>query len=1209
MQPQEQAFEDSPARLMIEWLPRLATATTINGLHTTLSAALKQFRHNQHYHLVWLDLAETQPEIPLDLMLSSSQQEQLEQGIILTITTADKLRWTMLPLLHITLRGWLALPEAQPSDQQLLPLAFQAAASMCTITNNQQLVAELRELTQFNLISQRLNSSLELGPLIEAVNRGIQQMFGPQNLFVTLYDTDSQLFQVAAHFYADGHSTTPNSQWTVAHGLTGVIIRRNEPIITDRYLETCAHYHVTPLFIDDDTPPLFWAGVPLRFGERVLGTLVIYTREPEVRYNADTLRKLEMLAHRAADNFEQARLYERTTRQARQLELLNELGRTITSTLDFEAVPSLIMGRVQELLNVEEGSLLLLDEATNELVFRYSLSPVGQQLLGNRIPSNVGIAGLVLRTGESLIANRAGDHPAFYTGIDMLVGHETRDLLCVPLLGAGGVKGVIEILNHRSGLPFTAADRALLEAVADQAVIAIENANLYTQTDQALTRRISELDQRNKQFQEIVQIGNALKAASNLGAVLPDLAEAVQSATGFNQVTISLVQTTPGHKAIIKRVASAGIDSQIFAAQASITIEPARVEALLKPQYRRGESTYYIDHRRNGDARLWPDPQNGIEVPELRTGMWHPNDSLFAVLRSTSGDLLGLLTVYAPKNGLQPTTDQIQMLEIFATQLAVALENNRLYDRQRQTVEGLTALSALGMAINSTFSDAQAIWQFTVGGMVDWTGALGAGVLLSDPNDPTTLQPIVGLGVEHTPDEAIIQFAHKVLERDKPLLLGNSAQLPSVLRELGGQALVMLPLLATHKTLGVIYLWYPETLPNREAQDLLSLFVGQAAVAVETRRLAEEVSNGRDRLASILASTEEGIILLNSELRVVEVNAAAQTMIGSSEVAELLGEPVDLLLTHWCAQWNKSEEAWSELTLAIYKVSRGRLVEGRGQLELGGLRSQWLEWTTLPVQSAANQSPHPIIIVLRDITTEIEAENLRHDLTYMMIHDLRGPLSSVMTSLDMLAKKMVGDLSEGQDKIVKIALRSSARLLDMVNLLMDISKLEAGQMPITPITVAVDDVIRSVMQNYEPLLNERKVHVALNIAENTPKASVDVQTLERVVQNLLDNAIKFSPASSTITIDVHKAQAGQLPNDHPNGQWILLGVRDAGPGIPAQYRERVFEKFAQVKQTGIKGTGLGLTYCRLAIETHGGRIWVANDDGPGALFLLTIPIA
>lgn len=226
-----------------------------------------------------------------------------------------------------------------------------------------------------------------------------------------------------------------------------------------------------------------------------------------------------------------------------------------------------------------------------------------------------------------------------------------------------------------------------------------------------------------------------------------------------------------------------------------------------------------------------------------------------------------------------------------------------------------------------------------------------------------------------------------------------------------------------------------------------------------------------------------------------------------------------------------------------------------------------------------------------------------------MIHDLRGPLSSVMTSLDMLAKKMVGDLSEGQDKIVKIALRSSARLLDMVNLLMDISKLEAGQMPITPITVAVDDVVRSVMQNYEPLLNERKVHVALNIAENTPKASVDIQTLERVVQNLLDNAIKFSPALSTITISANKVQANQLPSDHPTGQWILLGVRDAGPGIPAQYRERVFEKFAQVKQTGIKGTGLGLTYCRLAVETHGGRIWVANDDGPGALFLLTIPIA
>ena len=85
--------------------------------------------------------------------------------------------------------------------------------------------------------------------------------------------------------------------------------------------------------------------------------------------------------------------------------------------------------------------------------------------------------------------------------------------------------------------------------------------------------------------------------------------------------------------------------------------------------------------------------------------------------------------------------------------------------------------------------------------------------------------------------------------------------------------------------------------------------------------------------------------------------------------------------------------------------------------------------------------------------------------------------------------------------------------------------------------------------------------------------------------------------------------ASDLPADHPAGAWLLLRVRDAGPGIPPNERERVFKKFAQIQKASVKGTGLGLTYCKLAVETHGGRIWVGTDDAPGASFLLTLPSA
>ncbi len=1192
--------------LLTEWLPHLATATSLGTVHESLTSILQSFRNDPTYHLIWRGPPDLALPTTLEIVPSVADQELLAAGAVIT-HTRDGQTWTVLPLLHGALRGWIALPKAKPSDALMLPVALQTAAILTSLSDDAQLNDQIRELTLLDEIGQTLSGSLELTPLLDALHSAVQRLIGPQNMFVALYDSNSGLFRFAAQF-VNGVRTMPVTQWTVAHGLTGVVIRRNEALITEHYLQSCTDYGVAPLLFDP-TPPHIWAGVPMRHGDRVLGVLTIYSNDPATRYTDDTLRCLEMLARRAAVNFEQTRLYERTAHQARQLLLLNELGRTLTSTLNLEAVPSLIMGRVQQIMDVEEGSLLLLDEDTNELVFSYSLSRFGQQLLGRRLPPSVGIAGLVMRTGQSLIANAAHDHPAFYAEIDEITGHQTRDLLCVPLLGPRGVLGVIEIINRRSDVPFTPDDRALLEAVADQAVLAIENANLYTRTDRALTRRISELDERNKQLQEILQIGNALKAGNELHSVLPQLTESVRTSTRFNQVVISLLEHQPSRRAVLRRVAAAGLDAETFAVQSAITADPEKLESLLKPMDQRGAATFYIDYSSNGDGRLWGDTIHP-DVPEPRLGGWHPNDMLFTVLRSANGDLLGLLSVAAPMDGMLPTSEQVQTLEIFANQLVVALENARLYDQLRQSLQGLTALSGLGMAINSAFHDAQAIWQFTVGGIMDSTGALGAGVLMAEQRiPPFNLYPILALGTPHTPDGALDGLARQVVDNGKPLgLIANRASLPPAIAATGAQALLMLPLFGTRSTLGALYVWYADVLPSPEKQDLISLFAGQAAVAVENMRLAAAVREGRDRLASILASTEEAILLLTSDLTVVEANATLGRLTGLGNTEALLGQHIAALVARWQEVWNTPSEAWADITTAISNVSSGQSAEARGQLELVGPRSSWVEWTALPVRSALDHSPYALILVLRDITTMIEAENLRQDLTYMMIHDLRGPLSSVMTSLDMLTKQMMGAINEGQSKILRIASRSSRRLLDMVNLLMDISKLESGQMPITPAPVALPDVFRSVVQNYEPLLGERKVEVVMSIQPDLPLAMIDIEPIERVVQNLLDNAIKYSPAGGQIVLGAQVATAADLAADHPEGRWLLVTVRDAGPGIAPQYRERVFVKFAQVQKASVKGTGLGLTYSRLAVETHGGRIWVSGDDAPGAIFTLTVPM-
>ncbi|MBC8077995.1 MAG: ATP-binding protein, partial [Chloroflexales bacterium] len=128
-------------------------------------------------------------------------------------------------------------------------------------------------------------------------------------------------------------------------------------------------------------------------------------------------------------------------------------------------------------------------------------------------------------------------------------------------------------------------------------------------------------------------------------------------------------------------------------------------------------------------------------------------------------------------------------------------------------------------------------------------------------------------------------------------------------------------------------------------------------------------------------------------------------------------------------------------------------------------------------------------------------------------------------------------------------------------------------------------------------------------------APVDIDKIVRVLQNLLDNAIKFSPSGSTVTIGA-AACVGDQPCDClpievpalPAGQWLVLWVRDQGPGIPAQYHERIFEKFGQVRGRKLRGTGLGLTFCKLAVEAHSGTIWLESSEGLGSTFAFAVPL-
>lgn len=228
-----------------------------------------------------------------------------------------------------------------------------------------------------------------------------------------------------------------------------------------------------------------------------------------------------------------------------------------------------------------------------------------------------------------------------------------------------------------------------------------------------------------------------------------------------------------------------------------------------------------------------------------------------------------------------------------------------------------------------------------------------------------------------------------------------------------------------------------------------------------------------------------------------------------------------------------------------------------------------------------------------------ELEALRDSLTGLIVHDLRTPLTGLLSGL--LIMDGLGPLNEKQAQALTIAVRGGQTLLGMINDLLDISKMESGSMVLDRKTLSAVRVAENALGQLMSLATERGLTLAFNLPGEAPLLWADEEKLVRTLVNLLGNAIKFTPRGGSITLTARR--------DDGDGS-VFFGVADTGEGIPPEAFGRIFEKFGQVesRQAGrMMSTGLGLTFCKMAVEAHGGRIWVESELGKGSVFSFTIP--
>lgn len=579
--------------------------------------------------------------------------------------------------------------------------------------------------------------------------------------------------------------------------------------------------------------------------------------------------------------------------------------------------------------------------------------------------------------------------------------------------------------------------------------------------------------------------------------------------------------------------------------------------------------------RRPDDYATQTGPKSAISVPLL-----------------AREQLVGVLTVvHSTPNAF--TNEHLELMQAIADQAGVAVLNARLYTESQRQARVMTALAESAAAINSSLR-MEDVLQRILNQAIQALQVETAAIALADtPNGDLVFRAATG------------QNAGNIINRRVPPgtgMIGHVARegrglvIPSVSEDkrfteadrFGGintRAVAAAPLTTQAGVIGVIEVINP--ISGAFDPDALLVMNGLGSLAgmtIQNATFYERIETARQRYRELFDNSINPILITDWDGRILEANRQTLNLSGWQE-DELRMRTIDTLhdvnLERTGANFNllHSGEPGNYESLLYRKEGSPLPVEvlvRRVMLD----QSTSLQWT------------------LRDISARKELDSLREDLAAMIYHDLRSPLGNIVSSLAVM-ESMLDGKDESLHSVLGIATHSTARIQRLVESLLDLNRLEAGQ-PVTERKLT-DPIllVQQALKDVTPSAEGRHQKLISILPEHLPQLMVDPGMSHRVLINLLENAIKFSSAGSSIELALTES-----------GDWLEFRVSDNGPGIPLADQEHIFEKFTRLRRSSKSGgMGVGLAFCRLAVQGHGGRIWVESQADQGATFRFTLPFA
>jgi PAS domain S-box-containing protein len=948
-------------------------------------------------------------------------------------------------------------------------------------------------------------------------------------------------------------------------------------------LDQMRYRHNQPFVVEDTSgSPLVngstiraFVQIPLGSEHVPIGFLVAYHRQPH-HYKTNEVELLGILGSQLAAAMDNAHLIAAMEFHTFEMTHLVHLSRISASSLDIDAVAAEISLTLHRMTAASSVTIALLENDMNRLHLLGTIdenATDGVDTPTYLLPQFPEVQALRTQSAPTMVVYHIGDSSNSKQLKSFMERDDLTTMMIVPLSAYQSIFGVIFLGAAASWKP-TRHETDLIEAAAKQIATQLYNLRVHRETSQALERQL-------KQLALIEDIVQQISTTHNFNVLISHVFEAAIQSTQADMVALALLTDADDYWVIEQHYETEGVSR--------------RVSAQMKDQGIIGQVG------RTGEIVIAPDNSS---IPAYLPPEHETYISSMAVPLEQNGAVVGVLNVESKRKRFF-TMSQANFLKNLGAHALISIENNRLLNELHFQIETLTSLREFSLALSSAV-DTDSVADAVLQASIRMLGGQCAGLFRYDPLDGE-----LRLIAHNEPGERLLT------EDQLPLTIVREAATTGQIQMVDDVAvnghkdsrlasLIAAPMIREGQVHEVLCVGYSER-QQFESRDLntVSLLAGQAAGHLENAALHKQIWDGNNRMKAILDSTRDGIILLDNQGRLAEVNPAAQHLMGIP-LSEHVDEPfVDVLLHHTESDDTSPAGYSREELIKLARIQR---------LEPEGPTRREFSRKVLPNQTLfIQESGSPVLdedqqnvgrlLVLRDITDEKLVESYRDEITGMAVHDLRSPLASIIDALRIALDSLENPGGAAvATQTINLALVSADKLMGLVNSLMELRKTRKMELALGP--VGIGELIEAAQQMLAPSAEKAQIPVEIQIPPDLPPVNVDADKIRRVLINLLDNAIRYTPSGKPIQIRVIPEYTGHK---------LLVQVSDSGPGIPAKERDRIFEQFWQVKENrplrGTKGHGIGLTFCQRVLEAHGEHIWVEESGPlPGACFAFTLPL-